>query len=222
MDKDLVRAYLWQEIIRLGFCPVSTKDQTKWLHQYCRSLKDFWEVTSYPRVPDYDKNKNNYKVRIDCISAFEVEMDCIIESRTKFVVTILYKTIGSFYDKMWAHDVDGSFYTFPFQIVLNKLGRRVTAIRKFSEEDVRDVLDGLIFHPAAHQHIEVSGHHEIRFGGGIDNPFLYLFHLRYQLCPYEEKRKAEKIRLIELFSNVIRNKETTVLPVADLLAQPAR
>lgn len=51
MDKDIIRAYLWQEIIRLAFSPSSTKEQKTWLALYAKSLKNFWEVGTYPGNP---------------------------------------------------------------------------------------------------------------------------------------------------------------------------
>ena len=90
--------------------------------------------------------------------------------------------------------------------------------------DVKAVLNGMIFHPRCHTHlkdIEVTpGHldqnssglklHEIRIGGGIENPYVFLFHLRYQFCLVDQIRKTERQRLIDLFVNAIRGKDRTV------------
>ena len=37
MDKKIIQAYLWQEIIRMGFSPSSDKDKKSWLRQYGKS-----------------------------------------------------------------------------------------------------------------------------------------------------------------------------------------
>ena len=48
MDRNIVRAYFWQEIINLGFNPSGNDDQKSWVHQYAQSLKEFWEIDAYP------------------------------------------------------------------------------------------------------------------------------------------------------------------------------
>jgi hypothetical protein len=82
------------------------------------------------------------------------------------------------------------------------------------------VIDGLILHPCAHQHIaHPVDNHEIRFGGGITNPYLYLFHLRYQLCPLEDRRNRERVRLTDLFFNAI-NENRLAISANELMTIP--
>lgn len=47
-------------------------------------------------------------------------------------------------------------------------------------------------------------YHDIRIGEGLNNSFLYLFHLRYQLRLDQTRRDNEKHRLCELFLNAIQ------------------
>ncbi|MBS3905901.1 MAG: hypothetical protein KGZ49_02585 [Syntrophaceae bacterium] len=109
---------------------------------------------------------------------------------------------------------------FPEQSILNKHKKRKDALQKINDRDMEVVIDGLICHPHAHQHIESPiEKHEIRIGGGISNPFLFLFHLRYQLCPIKEKREHEKGRLMNLFKQSIVEKKRTVQPDS-LMALP--
>ena len=50
--------------------------------------------------------------------------------------------------------------------------------------------------------------HEIRIGGGIENPDVFLFHIRYQFClVHTDVRQDERLRLIDLFENAIRKKK---------------
>jgi hypothetical protein len=120
---------------------------------------------------------------------------------------------------MWDHEVDGTFFTFPVEEILDLHNQRNPVLSKFSSEDIEVVLDGLIFHPAAHQHIKSPiDEHAIRIGGGIGNAFLFLFHLRYQLCPNKDKRKEEKKRLIGLFADAVR--KNSKLEINQLMAQP--
>lgn len=215
MDKNFIRAYLWQDIIRLGFCPHGTKNQMHWLHQFGQSLKNFWEVDTYPKSPC---NKNGKTVAVIDCTVFDVYLEYTVEHAARFMVSFFF-ALAITRELMWKHDVDGSFCTFPVQPFLTYHNQRNAAVKEFSCKDIEAVLDGLIFHPAAHQHImSPIDSHEIRIGGGINNPFLYLFHLRYQLCPHREKREAERNRLIELFTNAV--KSNSPITVNELMAQP--
>ena len=91
--------------------------------------------------------------------------------------------------------------------------------------DVEAVLNGMLFHPRCHTHLEDLGirhvqldqekgglkSHEVRIGGGIENSYVFLFHLRYQFClVHTNARRDERLRLVDLFENAIRNKNATV------------
>ncbi len=221
MDKKKIRAYLWQEVIRLGFCPSGEKEQKKWLRKYLGSLKDFLGPGSYPDTP-----KSNSKIIFSYSPPIDLDIECSIAKKDKFSVKFLYLPPSNNKESshnpalMWNHDVDGEYFTFPVQEFLtyhrqseNEKNKKkesdpeINVRKEFSDEDLAIVLDGLIFHPAAHQHIESPiDKHEIRIGGGIGNAFQFLFHLRYQLCPDDNTKKAEKKRLIRLFADAIREK----------------
>jgi len=113
--------------------------------------------------------------------------------------------------------VDYNYYEFPIQRFLKHHNQWKKAINKYSIEDLEAVIDGLICHPRLHQHIESPiDEHIIRIGGKIDNPFLFLFHLRYQFCPSIEKRLAERARLLVLFNQHIRDNEP--IPISTLMS----
>lgn len=220
MDKKMIRAYLWQDIIRLGFCPDGTKNQKRWLLEYGRSLRDFWEIDLYPDTP----RKNNGKImsRVDCFR-LDLCLEYTIDWNANFNVHFLYFSPSTTKELMWVHDVDGNYFTFPAQVLLDNHNQRNIAVSEFRNDDIEAVVDGLLFHPAAHQHIKSPiDDHEIRIGGGIDNPFQYLFQLRYQLCPFEAKRRAERNRIIPLFAEAIRAYSSTRSKISanQLMAQP--
>ncbi|MDM8515597.1 hypothetical protein QUF76_05305 [Desulfobacterales bacterium HSG16] len=207
IKNDMIRAYLWQEVIMLAFLPSRGKDQKTWLQMYNKSINEFWETDEYPPSPSsHHRNEPPITGEIT-YSAIDMLFDYTISNNSTFAVRLLHTSNTK--DLMWTHDVDSRYFIFPIQSILNQYNKRKT----FLKEDIshiESVLDGLIFHPRVHQHIESPlNNHEIRIGGGIDNPFLYLFHLRYQLCPISEKRDNEKKRLIELFTNAIKNKSKT-------------
>lgn len=218
MDKNIIRAYLWQEIIRLGFCPSSTKEQKTWLYLYAQSLKDFWEVETYPSNPK--EHRGNLSILIDNFLVPNGCFKCNIEAQDKFSVRYVYtdNRAGS-YSCMLLHDMDGQYFLFPRQTFLTCCGQAKRVAKQFSDDDIEAVVDGLLLHPAVHMHIESPiDYHSIRIGSGIDNPYQYLFHLRYQLCLFEEKRQAEKIRLITLFTDAIRSKSRITANL--LMGQP--
>ncbi|HBK54038.1 hypothetical protein [Syntrophomonas wolfei] len=222
MDSEIIRAYLWQDIIKFGFCPSSTKEKRTWLRQYCGSLRGFWEVDSYPSGPHNLPNQV-LQIKINNIGLIGFDIDCTIHTNTKFNAQVLYSLSGKKSSLMWSHDADDSYFAFPNQKLLtsvnSRIGNRRSAVREFSTDDVISVIDGLLLHPTVHMHLlSLLDRHEIRIGSGIGNPFQYLFNLRYQLCPIPEKRVAEKERLVEIFSNAIRSKRP--VPACELMAQP--
>jgi len=199
MDNNIIQAYFWNEIIRLGFSPISDREKKAWLYLYGKSLKEFWEVEEYPTKNESDSmiifhSNINLEYKFDHISNIE-----------NYEIKLYYLTDSL--ELMWTHDVDShGFFSFPEKSLLHKYDKLNTAKRNISSQHIEKVLDGLIIHPAIHQHIHSPiDEHKIRIGGGIYNPFVYLFHLRFQLCPSNEKRNEEKGRLVELFEDAIKN-----------------
>jgi len=218
MDKDVVRAYLWQDIIRLGFSPSGSKDQKSWLHQYGQSLKAFWKVKGYPKAPS---QKNNcISATIDSSISISMTYEYSINHNQKFSVRLMHTPPEKNKGLMWLHDMDGEYFTFPNQCFLNyHKGWRRTAVINMDTEDIEAVIDSLIMHPTPHQHIESPlENHDIRIGGALLNPYLYLFHLRVQLCPLKETRITEKERLISLFESAIQ--QDTVIAPNELMKIP--
>lgn len=214
MDNNIVRAYLMQEVIRLGFFPSGQKDRKNWLHQYGKSLKLFWDVEDYPPAPSM--NGNIISATINSSEPVETLYEYAIESADKFTVRLIHSPNTQL---MWTHDMDGGYFCFPHQSLLNLHKKHNAAIQKMTRNDLESIVDTLLMHPTPHQHIESPiDNHEIRIGGGITNPFLYLFHLRIQLCPIPIRRDAERNRLIDLFDNAIRN--STALTIAELMKVP--
>lgn len=115
---------------------------------------------------------------------------------------------------MWCHDMDGQYFNFPNQVFLDYHKKRGGAVKTLSnnDNDMVKVIDSLIIHPTPHQHIESPvNNHNIRIGGGLLNPFLYLFHLRVQLCPDQDLRDAEKNRLVDLFKEAVTDNRPVVI-----------
>jgi len=232
MDSEIIQAYLWQEIIKIGFSPSSDKDKKSWLIQYGKSLEDFWKITDYPKFPTV-RNKI-FKGSLHCASNLNMMLEYSISGLSKFAVRFLYNLNGTL-GTIWIHDVDDNdkYFNFPHQFFLTTYKQRNIALREFKVKDIESVIDGLLCHPVVHQHIDgllsypaepderdKDKNHKIRIGGGIDNAFLFLFQLRYQLCPFADKRKAERDRLINLFQDAILQKNKKIA-INQLMAQPS-
>ena len=206
MDADIIRAYVWEEIISLGFSPSDIDEKKKWCRIYARSTQSFWESSSYIPEP---KRVDKHGIKIDIKTDLNLACDFYSENLTRgsFRVGFSFASLGK-QDSDWHHDYDVQYYAFPNSIFLSAHGQRKDALKKMNLKHVENVVDSLIFHPTPHQHIiSPIDVHEIRIGGGIINPFLYLFCLKIQLCPKPEKVKQEKVRITKLFHDKIREKD---------------
>ncbi|OPY85677.1 MAG: hypothetical protein A4E65_00073 [Syntrophorhabdus sp. PtaU1.Bin153] len=191
--RDLHRTRLWETIIRLGFTPVGR--EADWLHQYSRSLGTFWECD---QVKPPSKKGVRVKGVIDCVP-LNLLLEYEIGSAERFSIRFLCAPPLQEKDRMWTHDVDHQHFSLRTRWFNLAKAKKVKKNR-LTEDDVREILSGLLVHPAVHQHlVSPIDNHNIRIGGGIDNPFLFLFHLRYQLCPDIDKRNRELTRLVTLF-----------------------
>jgi hypothetical protein len=168
--------------------------------------------------------------------------DVSIQRKTKFELPFLnivceyhVEQVGEKYDArillmgnrqrlVWAIHVDPAYLS---KAALHKDNRRYPTqdLNRRLKGDVESVLNGMVFHPRNHTHLGDCGIipnaqggldlpiREIRVGGGIENVFVFLFHLRYQFCLVsEETRTQEKNRLIDLFTSAIKESRLNVPP----------
>lgn len=214
MLKEIVRAYLWQDIIRKAFSPKSSRDQNSWLHQYSGSLKKFWGLDFYPALPK--STEKGFTATIN--SSIALSFEYFIEAPDKFLIMMLHTPPIHDHHIWWTHDMDGKYFVLPLPNLLTDRNEKRTFIHYTKTEDIEAVVDSLIVHPTPHQHIaspvvipdedadlQEKKNHDIRIGGGITNPLVYLFHLRFQLCPDRILRKEEKKRLVDLFEAAVKN-----------------
>lgn len=201
-EKEIKLSYLWKRITDLAFHPSGIVEINNWLSIYCKSVVDFWEVPDYPTLNKFTIEVTNKNIPID--------FKFVYSDSNKFSVSFYYLGEDN-NDFAWMHDVDKNFFT-PEQYILSHDNHMRKNLRKINEDDVKMALEGFLYHPTAHQHISEDDRHEIRIGGGIQNPFHFLFHLRYQLCLIEENRELERNRLTTLFYNAIKNKCTGIAP----------
>jgi len=203
MYKEIQLAYLWKRIILLAFSPSGDKDIFDWITCYAKSIVKFWEVSGFPKQDKFKLFVYN--------SNIPISYDFSFEDLKKFIVNFYYPHSGN-KDFIWLHEVDKTYFV-PEQFILSYDNHMNKNLRTIKEEELKIVLEGLLFHPAVHQHIEEPlTQHQIRIGGGIHNPFQFLFHLRFQLCLIDEKRENEKKRLNKLFLSAIQNKCHKIAP----------
>jgi hypothetical protein len=206
-EKHIRLTYLWKKIILLAFSPSGSSEINNWISIYSQSIVKFWEVPNIPKLI-----QNNIEV---FNTAIPIDFNFTYDSLSKFNVKFYHLNESREYS--WMHDVDKKYYI-PEQPILSQDIHMKKALKKLKFEEVEEVLDGMFFHPTAHQHIsEDEERHSIRIGGGIHNAFQFLFHLRYQLCLIEENRVAEKQRLITLFYDAIKGGKKEIISPSVIL-----
>ncbi len=196
MDKDIIRTFIWNEINRLAFKP-NVSNYKKWINSYLRSLPLFWGSTYQPEGPSI--------IGESIVGKFEnngVDFACKFTLQHDHSLCLDFTHADS---RILSHHSDCSGpYLIP-KYHQSDISRNVI-ISHSSEDDYNKVIESLLMHPRDHTHIEFPKiGHKIRLSGSVFNFYSYLFHLRIQLCPDKDKRKAEKDRLKELFKNAVEN-----------------
>jgi hypothetical protein len=214
MNDNKRRAIVWDTIERLAFRP---KKPATWLSTYKKTLHPFWGK---------EKTYIRFGTDSEFIIPFFLNLKCcfFIESESKYNISFVHDSSdcprgGQF------HVDSGFFSKASLQAFVEKYPQE--QMKKKLSRDVEAVLNGMLFHPRCHAHLDYLGvphvqldqdsgglsSHEVRIGGGIENPYVFLFHLRYQFClVHEHVRHEEKLRLIDLFEGAIQRKEQRVIP----------
>ncbi|OGV61340.1 MAG: hypothetical protein A2498_01095 [Lentisphaerae bacterium RIFOXYC12_FULL_60_16] len=200
------QAVVWDAIERLAFRP-STADRQRWLWCYVRSLRTLWGVEPTDVVTRGNTGFDAWFLGIACNYAIEVP--------DRYSVTIMNAAATA--PACWCVHVDPDYLS--RSALFESCGDYPSQdMDAHLERDVATVLDGMLFHPRNHAHGDAFGivsqldrdtsltPSEIRLGGGIDNGFVFLTHLRYQLCLLSaDGRQTERTRLVRLFTAAIRN-----------------
>ncbi|MGI9278543.1 MAG: hypothetical protein ACR2PX_02810 [Endozoicomonas sp.] len=207
-DVNKRRAYLYQAVIELLFSPSTEKERKQWIHAFLGSLVSFWQT--YTLNPYTIKN-GQYEITPNLLG-IECFCSCDIRENNYFAIQFTVFKDGLNEPFTWAHHVDPRYFRVPLKAFLGEHNSvKTKALAEADEEDIAAILDTLVFHPCEHIHMESCiPDHEIRFGGGISNPFQYLFHLRYQFCPIPKVREAEKQRLKDLVYRALQSKSRSI------------
>lgn len=200
---------MWDTIERLAFRP---NPPESWLGIYAKTLHRFWDV---------DPMRDRFALDDNFIVTF-LNLKCshFIESVSKYSISFVHDSSDYMH---WQTHVDPGFHSKASlqTYVANYPRQQMDELRR----DVEAVLIGMLFHPRCHAHLEDLGvrhvqldqdrgglsSYEVRIGGGIENPYVFLFHLRYQFCLVSDQvRQTERQRLIDLFERSIRGGEQNV------------
>lgn len=207
------QAIVWDSIELMAFRPLTDNKRGRWLSEYERSLFRLWGVQ-----PTDVQTRRNRGFDADFLN---IACDYTVEAPDRYSVTIVNAATNA--PACWYMHADpdycsrSSFYhpdeDYPTQDMDEGL-----------ERDVTTVLNCMIFHPRNHAHGDALGivsqldnappalpTSEVRLGGGIENGYIFLTHLRYQFCLLsDDARQAERTRLIRLFTATIRDRRPTV------------
>jgi hypothetical protein len=210
MDERDRRAIVWREIESKAFHPLGTAKIEKWLQIYKRSLSKLWEVEPLP-----EGNPNApFNLPVLPLQCFFSNDD---GRGLKFTITI-----SSSKNIFWHLEVDPAYYSKANGLSQSK-NYPSEHIKQDLEGDIETVLDGMLFHPRCHMHgnklnirplvAPALDSREIRLGGGTENLFIFLAHVRYQFCIVSQgERDREKSRLVKLFTDAITNKNKNIPP----------
>jgi len=204
------RAIVWDTIERIAFLPSSDSDRCAWLGVYAKTLHKLWGMES---MWNYFGSNDIFDIPF-----LYLKCDYTIENAEKYSVSLQDSSDSRSY---WQNDIDSEYLSKASLHSAN--GPYPHLQRAHLQRDIEAVLDGMLFHPRCHAHLEDIGvrhvqldpdsgglsSHKVRIGGGIENPYVFLFHIRYQFCLVADQiRRTEKKRLIGLFENAIRNNST--------------
>lgn len=226
-NEDLLLPYLMNEIKFLDvFHPRNRRDIGIWLTLYCSGL---------PRLTGIPYNAVSRHKFVDSPHVFcktfnleVIKFRVAFSSGNHFYIDY---TIDDFNKNCWRYEYDAGYkHEFPYvnERLFDAKGQLTKPARQLNADKMRRELitaaaDSLIFHPAAHIHIDhfITGFpaadsenpislidpHSIRIGSASDNIFLHLFQLRYQFCIREDRRREEKERVVDLLEGYVKRGE---------------
>jgi len=182
------RTHIWHAIIRNAFAPSDAGTRATWFKCFARSIYGYVDnpVSEHAR-----KQGTLFYGKIGCGS---LDFSCEYEigpDRSQFDFFLSSLPSPSWHSQ---YGIESSVFA---------CGAR--ELERFREpprqEEVDEVLCGLISHPRSHLHLFTEDPmHEVRIGTGLHAPFLFLFQLRFQLCIDPARRQKEMDRLRGLFT----------------------
>jgi hypothetical protein len=212
LDKP-TKIYLWTEIERILFEPTSDKDKKKWFKQYHKFALSLWG-----KEPEFPTN-TEYELFLD--EDFQMFFRTPFEL-PKFSVDFSYKnSIQSFhYDNSEYFSKIDLVDVFKDGILDKAYHRKVKQVNP-TRGEIEGILKSMIVHPDLHIHYYKETFRElkadnaanyIRLGFNTNNPFMFLYHLAFQLCDYKtdykssKKKQEEFKRIVDLVEKNLQNR----------------
>jgi hypothetical protein len=198
MNDSRRRTHVWEIIARHAFMPRNDRDRAYWLGCFSRSIYQYLDDPIL-RVP---RGGMPLDGTFGCIS---LDFECRYRIQSECAdFTLLVPSCE------WQLGVDSRVFA-----CVPDLNGWEEAQGELTQEDVTEVLRGMIEHPRTHLHIHQSEFsHDVRIGTGFYAPFLFLFQLRFQLCIDLARRQAELSRLTRIFTLDWLRRESDVSPQA--------
>jgi hypothetical protein len=216
--------FAWKFIEKKVFLPSNKKDIIQWLQCYNAFLYKFWEVPEQIESM-FNLGKDNITGNITFTPLALNYSYSIPFNREKFDITIVLKDINSGEELSvgWQNGYDSTYFSeLDFMDdVWPIVGKKINQLSKIiTQDDVQFILNGIIAHPAIHQHIKYEKKipHHIRIGNSTKNPFLFLYQIAFQLGDYHhdlknsDMKKGEFNRITDLvWENVIKAGKNNIL-----------
>ncbi len=214
LTDDLIKTFLYQEIMKLAFEVTDTALMNRWITACVHSFQQFWGVEhspcQNPRSPlmlEVNEFDMTCEITIDALDDFSVTINSVAQRNDELIL------------RHEAHALKQQNFITPY---LFTAAQQSGAKAEYTTAQLGDVIDYMLLHPFVHIHIKgpINPENHIRLGGGIANVLQYLFHLRYQLCPEAIRqpktsgtvKHPERERLIVLFDKAIKAGKKVVSP----------
>lgn len=198
MNDTRRRTHVWNIITRRAFSPRDVRDRAAWLNCFSKSIPQYLDdpILTMPHAG------LSLSGTFGC-SCLDFECQYSIKSeRADF--TLLVRSCK------WQFGIESTVFA-----CIPDLHGWEEAQGELTQEDVTEVLRGMIEHPRTHLHIHQDAFpHDVRIGTGFYAPFLFLFQLRFQLCIDPTRRQDELSRLTRIFTLNWLRRESDISPQA--------
>ncbi len=185
----------WKFIEKKVFSPVEKRGIIQWVKCYGDFLYNFWQLDC---PVSFTPGKDSITGKI-LFTPLNLEYSySILFNLKKFDFAISLKGIDDMQQSNFKleNSYDDQFFTELNYIdnIWPLFGKIEPVLKKMNIKEIDYILKGVIVHPAMHQHIKYSEliPHHIRIINGVNNPFLFLYQLAFQLgdC-FSDFKKSE-------------------------------
>lgn len=190
-SKDFYR--FWNYIETRAFSPQNEKEVSSWLSNFAMFFNKLYEKNeSFVKI----RSKGNKFVSELLFDSFHITCKYTIEadiSKFSFLIEWNGTAVHFEYDSQYLCELD----------YLDDHCKKEELSNKFTPEELEQILENKIMHPALHYHFktivpgenqdnEIDFPHDIRITAATKNPFLFLYQLSFQFLWFLEKGQKQK------------------------------